>query len=72
MRIGIVIAAAVLALTGLAAWLDVTQAQAAPNICTYRYNLCLARCQAASRRCARCRQQYRYCIAPYPSLGNLL
>ena len=72
MRIGVVIAAAVLALTGMAAWFDAPEAQAAPNICKYRYNLCLARCQPASRRCTRCRQQYRYCIAPYPSLGNLL
>ena len=72
MRIGVVIAAAVLALAGLVAWLDAPEAQAAPNICKYRYSLCLAQCQAANRRCARCRQQYRYCIAPYPSLGNLL
>ena len=72
MRMGIVIATAVLALTALATWFDAPQAQAAPNICKQRYSICLARCQPANRRCARCRQQYRYCIAPYPSLGNLL
>lgn len=68
----ILIAAALSMLTGSAGIFGQQQAEAAPNICKYRYNICLARCQAADRRCTRCRQQYRYCIAPYPSMGNLL
>jgi hypothetical protein len=72
MKTLIVVLAAGLALAFVELGLGASPAQAAPNICKYRYAICLARCQAADRRCTRCRQQYRYCIAPYPSMGNLL
>jgi hypothetical protein len=72
MRIGMVIAAAVLALTGFAALFEAREAQAAPSICKPRYNLCLARCQRTNRCLARCQTRYRYCIAPYPSMADLI
>jgi hypothetical protein len=47
------------------------EAQAAWS-CRQRYNVCLARCDANSQRCQRCRTQYRYCVYPMPYMGNLL
>lgn len=72
MKTLIAVLAAGLALAFMELGLGAGQAQAAQSFCKHRYALCLARCQAANRRCTRCQQQYRYCIAPYPSLGNLL
>jgi hypothetical protein len=72
MRIGLVLAAAILALTGLAALFEAREAQAAPSICKPRYNLCLARCPGTNRCLARCKTRYRNCIAPYPSMADLL
>jgi hypothetical protein len=72
MRTGLVIAAAVLALMGLAALFEAPEAQAAPSICKPRYNLCVARCPGTDRCLAKCKTRYRYCIAPYPSMADLL
>jgi hypothetical protein len=47
------------------------EAQAAWT-CRQRYNVCLARCDANSQRCQRCRTQYKYCRYPMPYMGNLL
>ena len=51
--------------------LGASEAQAAWT-CRQRYNVCLARCDANSLRCTRCRTQYKYCVQPRPYMGNLL
>jgi hypothetical protein len=75
MRKSILLAAAVVMLTALASAFAAhpAQAAAASNYCKHRYNICLARCAAANRRCLnRCRSQYRYCTYRSPYLGDLL
>ena len=42
------------------------------NYCKNRYSLCLARCPDRVRCFSRCQTQYRYCVPPAPSLGELL
>ncbi|HZP09215.1 hypothetical protein [Methyloceanibacter sp.] len=44
----------------------------AANYCKTRYNLCLARCPDRVRCFSRCLTQYKYCVPPAPSLGDLL
>jgi hypothetical protein len=44
----------------------------AANYCKARYNLCLARCPDRVRCFSRCLTQYKYCVPPAPSLGDLL
>jgi hypothetical protein len=71
----ILVAAAIATLAALTLGFDAqhSPASAAPNYCKHRYNICLARCPAANRRCpTRCQSQYRHCNYPMPYLGDLL
>ena len=71
MRILITLLAVALMPTLVELSLGAGEAQAATT-CRQRYNVCLARCDANSQRCQRCRTQYRYCVYPMPYMGNLL
>jgi hypothetical protein len=51
---------------------DAQAAYYSENYCKNRYNLCLARCPDRVRCYSRCLTQYRYCVPPAPSLGDLL
>jgi hypothetical protein len=68
----IALLAVAVSLTFVELGLGAGDAQAAPNFCKHRYNLCLVRCGANSQRCKRCQTQYRYCRYPLPYLGDLL
>ena len=72
MKTLIAVLAAGLTLAFVELGLGASDAEAAVNYCKHRYNLCLARCPARLRCYSRCETQYRYCVPPAPSLGDLL
>jgi hypothetical protein len=72
MRTLIATFAALLALLILAPRLGARTADAG-SFCQNRYNLCLARCPIANKKCpSRCRSDFRSCVIPAPSAKGLL
>jgi hypothetical protein len=68
-----ILLAAALALTALISVFEVRPASSAPSYCSYRYSLCLARCQGRPRYCVRrCQAQYRACKIGKPYMGDLI
>jgi hypothetical protein len=62
----------VLLASGLGAQGAEAASRYAANYCKSRYTLCLARCPDRVRCFSRCATQYKYCVPPAPSLGDLL